>query len=101
MFSPSTGSTTTVRAVFLIDPDQIVRGILYYPRSTGRNIPEILRMLEALQTTDKYQASTPADWYPGQPVVVPAPGTMQELEERLTNPQGYNCLSWYLCFKQV
>lgn len=92
-------SSATVRSVYIIDPDQRIRAILQYPATNGRNIPEILRLLDALQTSDNEKVATPANWMPGQPVIVPAPRTYEELLERVNNPTEYNCMDWYLCFK--
>jgi len=89
----------TVRSVFIIDPEQKIRAILQYPMTNGRNIPEILRLLDALQISDSDNVVTPANWMPGQPVIVPYPKTYDELLERVKNPMGYNCMDWYLCFK--
>ena len=75
MISPETSTTTTVRNVFFIDDKQIIRAILIYPLTNGRNVSEMLRLLIALQTTDMEKVATPADWLPGYPVVVPAPKT--------------------------
>lgn len=100
MIAPNASDTQTVRSVFIIDPEQKIRAILQYPLTNGRNIGEILRLVEALQTTDRDKVSTPANWIPGQPVVVPYPKTFDELLERVKNPMGYNCIDWYLCFKQ-
>jgi peroxiredoxin (alkyl hydroperoxide reductase subunit C) len=99
MIAPNASDTKTVRSVFIIDPEQKIRAILQYPLTNGRNIGEILRLVEALQTTDKEKLSTPANWIPGQPLVVPSPNTFDELTERIKNPMGYNCIDWYLCFK--
>lgn len=103
MVSEAMSESVTVRAVFIIDPKQIVRCILYYPLTTGRWIPEILRIIDALQTTDKYKTPTPANWLPGMPVIVPPPQTYQELLQRVQQAQTgkYNCTDWYLCFTQV
>jgi peroxiredoxin (alkyl hydroperoxide reductase subunit C) len=68
--------------------------------TNGRNIPEILRIVDALQTSDKDKVSTPANWLPGQPVIAPSPQTFDALLERTTNPEGLSCIDWYLCFKQ-
>lgn len=97
---PHENMTQTVRSVFIIDPNQKIRAILMYPMTNGRYIPEILRLLEALQTTDNDNVATPANWMPGQPVIVPYPKTYDDLLERVKNPMGYNCMDWYLCFKQ-
>jgi peroxiredoxin (alkyl hydroperoxide reductase subunit C) len=64
MLHPGESSTVTVRAVFVIDPNAKIRAIIYYPLSAGRNMKEILRLVDALQTADKYQVATPADWVP-------------------------------------
>ena len=98
MISPDMNETSTVRAVFIIDPNQILRTILYYPSSTGRNIPEILRILDSLQTGDAQKVVTPANWMPGMPVIMPYPQTWEQLKERVANcGKGYACMDWYLC----
>ena len=74
--------TQTVRAVFIIDPEGIIRAILYYPMSTGRNLPEIKRIVESLQLHDAENVSTPANWQPGDDVVLGAPLTLEEAELR-------------------
>jgi len=99
MLHPRQSTTATVRCVFFIDPDGILRAMLYYPLSTGRNMDEIVRMIDAFQTADKYKVATPADWRPGDEVVVPAPKTQQDAEKRVT--EGYTCVDWYLCKKKV
>lgn len=101
MIAPSVSTNTTVRNVFIIDDKQIIRAILVYPLTNGRYIPEIIRLLIALQTTDMYGVATPADWLPGQPVVVPAPTTYEELLRRVSVEEGYYCVDWYLCFKNI
>lgn len=78
MLHPSASTTKAVRAVFFIDPNGIVRTILYYPASTGRNFSEIKRILSSLQLTDTYGVSTPANWWPGDDVIVPNPSTLEE-----------------------
>ena len=97
MIHPGQSTTVTVRCVFIIDPDQIIRTILYYPLTTGRNMQEIIRIIDALQTTD--EVANPANWKPGDKVVVPPPNTQESAEERLT--QGYECVDWYLCRKKI
>ncbi|HXL03045.1 MAG TPA: peroxiredoxin [Candidatus Atribacteria bacterium] len=99
MIHPGESKTETIRCVFIIDPNQVIRAILYYPLTTGRNISEILRIIDALQTTDKYGVATPANWQPGEKVIVPAPTTVEGAEERLK--EGYECVDWYLCKKSV
>ncbi len=98
MIHPGESRTETVRCVFIIDPNQIVRAILYYPLTTGRNMQEILRMIDALRTTDEQKVATPANWRPGDSVIVPAPNTQEGAEERMK--QGYECVDWYLCKKK-
>ncbi len=95
-------STQTIRAVFIIDPEGIIRTILYYPMSTGRNMDEIKRIIQALQVHDKEGVSTPADWRPGDKVVVGAPLTLAEADERLSGADGsVEVLDWYLGLKQL
>jgi peroxiredoxin 2/4 len=99
MIHPGQSSTATVRCVFFIDDKGIMRAMIYYPLQNGRFMPEIIRLVKALQTTDKYKVSTPANWQPGDKVVIPAPKTAAEMEKRLT--EGYECKDWYLCFKKI
>ncbi|MDD1712275.1 MAG: peroxiredoxin [Methanoregulaceae archaeon] len=99
MIHPGSSSTATIRTVFFIDDKGVMRAMIYYPLSNGRYIPEIVRLIKALQTTDKHGVSTPANWQPGDKVVVPAPKTAAEMEKRLS--EGYECKDWYLCFKKV
>ena len=99
MIQPGQSSTASVRCVFFIDDKGIMRAMIYYPLQNGRYMPEIIRLVKALQTTDKFKVSTPANWQPGDKVVVPAPKTAAEMEKRPT--EGYECKDWYLCFKKV
>ena len=99
MIHPGQSKTETVRCVFIIDDKQTIRTILYYPLTTGRNMDEILRIVDALQTTDKHGVATPANWRPGDMVVVPPPNTQEMAEERVK--QGYECVDWYLCRKKL
>jgi peroxiredoxin (alkyl hydroperoxide reductase subunit C) len=101
MIAPDVSTTETIRSVFIIDNKQIIRAILTYPLTNGRFIPEILRLLIALQTTDSEKVATPADWLPGEPVVIPAPNTYEELLSRIGGEDGYYCVDWYLCFKNI
>lgn len=99
MISEPMSNTSTIRSVFIIDDKQILRAILYYPLTTGRNIPEILRIIEALQTTDKDNVVTPANWFPGMPVILPYPTTYKELKKRIKScDKNCTCMDWYLCF---
>lgn len=99
MVHPGQSKTETVRCVFVIDPNQIIRLVLYYPLTTGRNMDEILRVIDALQMTDANKVATPANWRPGDMVIVPPPLTQEAAEERLN--QGYECVDWYFCRKNV
>lgn len=99
MISEPMSDSSTVRSVFIIDPNQILRTILYYPLTTGRNIPEIVRIIDALQTSDGQKVVTPADWLPGMPVILPPPKTYKELKQRISNcEKNKECIDWYLCF---
>ncbi|MBQ9490217.1 MAG: peroxiredoxin [Lachnospiraceae bacterium] len=92
--------TQTVRAVFIIDPEGVIRAILYYPMSTGRNLPEIKRIIESLQLHDAEHVSTPANWQPGDDVVLGAPLTLEEAESRANDAKLRN-LEWYLAMKKI
>ena len=100
MISSEISNTETVRNVYIIDPEGIIRLILIYPMNVGRCVPEILRSLEALQIADKCKGSTPANWTLGTPIITPAPQTFNELEKAAemvkTEKSG---MSWYLSFK--
>jgi len=100
MIHPSASETSAVRAVFLIDPEGILRGMLYYPLNVGRSIPEVLRFLDALRFSDAEGMSTPADWQPGDPTIVGAPKTMSEI--RADDPNAYDDYRrWYLRLNQA
>lgn len=103
MIAPDASRQETVRNVFFIDPEQTIRAILIYPLTNGRSIPEILRLLTALQTTDEFHVVTPANWQPGQPVLVPPPQTYEGLLQRANHPeeQGLSCKDWFLCGKEL
>lgn len=100
MIHPGASDTAPIRAVFFIDPKQVIRAILYYPQSTGRSVDEILRVFEALQTTDSFSVSTPADWHPGQAVVVGAPQSQADAEKRVAD-KSLKVRDWYLSEKQL
>lgn len=99
MIQPGVSSTETVRTVFFIDPKGVIRAKLIYPLTNGRNIDELLRLLDALQTTDAEKTATPANWQPGDKTVMPVPKTLGEAAERMET--GENCLDWYLCYKNA
>jgi len=101
MIASDISNTETVRNVYIIDEKGIIRVILVYPLNVGRWIPEILRTVEALQMADCTDASTPANWRPGEPVIMPMPKTFPQLQERIVeNQQKNNAFSWYLGFKE-
>jgi len=82
MIHPGASVTATVRAVFVIDPKQNVRALIYYPLTNGRSIDEVLRIVDALQTNAKHSVATPEGWKPGQDVIVPPPVTYAAAKER-------------------
>lgn len=92
--------TSCVRNVYIIDPSGIIRVILSYPKEIGRNINEILRILEALQTSDNENVVTPANWQKDMPTIVKSPSTYEDLKERVLNSSEYSFFDWYLCFKK-
>jgi len=99
MIHPGESTTAAVRAVFIIDPEQAIRAIIYYPLNSGRNMDEILRLIDALQTVDEHKIATPANWRPGDKVIVPPPGTTNDAEKRME--EGYECIDWFLCKKKL
>lgn len=92
-------ATSTVRAVFFIDPEGVVRALIYYPASTGRNIDEIVRVLDSLQYADSFMIATPANWKPGDDVIVPQPGTIQAAKERVKD-KNLDVKDWFLAIKK-
>jgi len=101
MLQPSASTTQAVRAVFIIDPLAVVRAILYYPLSNGRNMEEIKRLLVAMQISDQHKVATPANWQPGDDVIVPPPGSCGAAKERMEKPDpDVRCLDWFLCLKK-
>ena len=101
MISNDVSNTETVRNVYIIDENGIVRTILIYPMNVGRFIPEIIRIVQALQMADCESAATPANWIVNQPVIQPIPRTFEQLEERNNQIQEKNNgMSWYLSFKE-
>ncbi|NLX83003.1 MAG: peroxiredoxin [Clostridiales bacterium] len=101
MIQPGQSNTQAVRAVFVIDPEGIIRTILYYPLTTGRNFDEIKRIVLALQKADQDKVATPADWRPGEDVIVPTAGSCGVAKERMESKDpDITCLDWFLCFKK-
>ena len=92
-------ATSTVRAVFFIDPEGVVRALIYYPASTGRNISEILRVLDSLTYADSFMIATPADWKAGDDVIVPQPATLQAAKDRLKD-KNLQVKDWFLAIKK-
>ncbi len=92
-------ATSTVRAVFFIDPEGVVRALIYYPASTGRNIDEILRVLDSLTYVDSFMIATPANWNAGDDVIVPQPATVQAAKERMKD-KNLQVKDWFLAIKK-
>jgi peroxiredoxin 2/4 len=102
MVQPGASNTQAVRAVFYIDPESKIRALIYYPLSNGRNFDEIKRLLIAMQTSDKHKVATPADWRPGEKVIIPPPGSCGQAAERVSGAgKDYECLDWFLCLKKL
>lgn len=102
MIQPGESSTKAVRAVFFIDPKGIIRTIIYYPLSLGRNFDELYRVLIALQTADEFQVATPADWRPGDPVIVPPAGSCGAAKDRMeASSENVTCHDWFFCTKKI
>jgi peroxiredoxin (alkyl hydroperoxide reductase subunit C) len=99
MVHPGAADTQAVRATFFIDPHGVLRAMVYYPMSNGRSIDEFVRLLQAMQTSDKNQCATPEGWVPGREVIVPPPKTAQAAEKRLT--EGYKTVDWYYSTKAL
>lgn len=101
MLQPAASNTQAVRAVFIMDPQAVVRAILYYPLSNGRNMAEIKRLLLAMQLSDQHKVATPANWQPGDDVIVPPPGSCGVAKERMEKPdEDVRCLDWFMCLKK-
>ena len=101
MIQPGQSNTQAVRAVFVVDPNGIVRTILYYPLSMGRNFDEIRRIIQALQKADNDKVATPADWRPGDDVIIPTAGSCGTAKERMEDKsEDKYCLDWFMCFKR-
>lgn len=99
MIMPGEATTAAVRAVFIIDPNGIIRLIMYYPLNVGRNMDEIVRALRALQTADKHKVALPLNWQPGDKVIVPPPTSVEAMEER--EKSGYEMMDFYLAKKNL
>lgn len=99
MVHPGAADTQAVRATFFIDPNGILRAMVYYPMSNGRSIDEFVRLLQALQTSDKNQVATPEGWTPGCDVIVPAPKTAEAAERRAS--EGFKTVDWYFSTRSL
>ena len=99
MIHPGAADTSAVRATFIIDPEGVLRAMVYYPMTNGRSIDEFLRLIQALQTSDANGVATPEAWQPGDKVIVPPPATTDAAEARMD--EGYECTDWYFCKKSL
>ncbi|MDD4756433.1 MAG: peroxiredoxin [Prolixibacteraceae bacterium] len=99
MLQPNESETAAVRAVFFIDPEGKIRLVMYYPLNVGRNMDEIIRVLKALQTSDKHGVALPLNWQPGEKVIVPPPKTVKDMEER--EKSDYEMVDFYLAKKDL
>jgi peroxiredoxin (alkyl hydroperoxide reductase subunit C) len=100
MIHPGASATVTVRALFVIDPKRVVRALIYYPLNIGRNVEEVIRIIDALQTADKNGVACPVNWKPGEKVIVPPPKTEKEVADRLAL-QNVERLDFYLTKKSL
>jgi len=100
MIHSGASSTATVRAVFVIDPKRIIRALIYYPMNAGRNVEEILRLVTALQTADRFSCATPVNWKEGEKVLDPPPKTVKDVDERLGR-SDQESLDFYLTMKEL
>ena len=102
MIQPGESSTKAVRAVFFVDPKGIIRTIIYYPLSLGRNFKELKRVLIGLQTADEYAVALPADWKPGEDVIVPPANSCGVAKDRMEGKdKGVYCKDWFFCMKPL
>ncbi len=101
MIQPGESNTKAVRAVFFIDPKGIIRAIIYYPLSLGRNFDELYRALIAMQTADEFLVALPADWRPGDDVIVPTAGSCGVAKDRMESKEEMHCYDWFFCTKKI
>lgn len=101
MIQPGESNTKAVRAVFVIDPYGVIRTIIYYPLSLGRNFDELYRVILALQTADAFSIATPADWRPGDDVIVPPAGSCGVAKTRMEGKEEMKCYDWFFCTKKL
>ncbi len=100
MIMPDESTTESSRCVFVIDDRGIIRSMIYYPLTTGRNMDEILRVIDALQTTDAHKVATPANWRLGDKVILPAPKTIEDADAR-SQGQDLEVTDWYYSKKKL
>src|SRR5688572_10622436 len=101
MVHEAVSETAAVRAVFFIDPKGTIRAMVYYPLSLGRSVDEFIRILDAMQTADANGCVTPANWKPGEPVIVPAPITQEDAEKRVASSNGLEVKDWYFSKRKL
>ena len=102
MIQPGESNTKAVRAVFFIDPKGVIRAIIYYPLSLGRNFDELYRVVVALQTADEFGVATPADWRPGDDVIISPAGSCGAAKDRMDGKEeGLECKDWFFCTKKI
>jgi len=101
MMMPGESNTKAVRAVFFIDPKGIIRAIIYYPLSLGRNFDELYRALIAMQAADAFSIATPADWRPGDDVIIPTAGSCGVAKQRMEDKENMKCYDWFFCTKPL
>lgn len=102
MIQPNESTTAAVRAVFFIDPQGTIRAMIYYPLVLGRNFDEIKRVLIGLQTCDAFHIALPADWRPGEKIIMPSPRTLDAAKERANDKsEGITCYDWFFCTKEL
>lgn len=100
MLHPEASGTATVRAVFFINPERKVQALIYYPLTNGRNIDEVIRLLDSLQTSAKHSVATPCNWQPGERVIVPPPRNVEALKQRMARTDMEH-VDFYLGFKEL
>jgi len=102
MIQPGESTTKAVRAVFYIDPKGIIRAMIYYPLSTGRNFDELYRTLIALQAADEFGIASPADWRPGDDIIISPAGSCNAAKSRMDGEEeGLECKDWFFCTKKI
>ncbi len=101
MIQPGESNTKAVRAVFVIDPKGIIRTIIYYPLSLGRNFDELYRVVVALQAADAFTIATPADWRPGDDVIISPAGSCGVAQARMEGKEDMVCKDWFFCTRKI